>query len=397
MPSYRRLPSGLIQATVYLPNGKRTTRSDPLKGVVKKWALDLESDIRKGKWRDPRAGRLTVGEWAEQWRAARVVSDETLKADTSSFKVHLLPYWKDWPLNQITRLDVQGWVRKMEKEGIGPSAILRVYNLFASLMKDAVMQPDLIYETPCVKIDLPTILKKPPSWFTRDQIARIEAELRESYADFVETMVFTGLRWGETAGLAGQERDDGTGNPIDWLRHKILVRGTMNQVGKWQPHPKTSASVREVPVPEHVMERLSRRMEGRDPTDWTFIASRRSPRSQIIPPVRGANWRTEWYVAIDAANKKIAIENKKLPRDKRMAPIPKYDPHDCRHTAASWLIQEGVPLANIKELLGHESIETTEQYAHLAPDRDDVIQEAWSKIITHQTRTSLKLISQSKP
>lgn len=396
MPSYRRLPSGLIQATVYLPNGKRTTRSDPLKSVVKKWALDLEADIRKGRWRDPRAGRITVGEWAKKWRSARVVSDETLKADTSSFRVHLLPHWEDWPLNQISRLDVQGWVRKMEKAGTGPSAILRAYNLFSTMMKDAVLEPDLIHETPCVKIDLPRVEKKLPSWFTVDQIMRLEAELPEAHADMVELMVFTGLRWGEAAGTVGQERDDETGNTIDWLRSRIAVCGTMNQNAQWQSHPKTSASFREVPVPPHVMERLSRRMKGREAADWTFIASRRSPGTNTIPPVRGSNWRTKWYEAIDAANAKISIENKRRPKDQRIAPIPSNDPHDCRHTAASWLVQRGVPLYNIKELLGHESTATTEQYAHLAPDKNDLIEEAWSKIVTHQPRTALKSVGQTE-
>ena len=39
-----------------------------------------------------------------------------------------------------------------------------------------------------------------------------------------------------------------------------------------------------------------------------------------------------------------------------------------RHTAASWLVINGVPLYDVQALLGHESYRTTERYAHLAPD-----------------------------
>lgn len=42
--------------------------------------------------------------------------------------------------------------------------------------------------------------------------------------------------------------------------------------------------------------------------------------------------------------------------------------HSLRHTFASWLVEQGVDLYTVKELMGHGSITMTERYSHLAPD-----------------------------
>lgn len=390
MPYIRKLPSGKWQATIRTPSGQRVSRTDSLKKVVKDWAHEEEAKIARGMWRDPRAGRKTVAEWCERWFPARVVEPETRRSDEGMLRNHILTHWQDWPLNSITPLDVQTWVRAMQKAGVGAYAIRRAYNLFNTMCGDAVTA-GVLPESPCRKIDRPATPPKLPAWFTREQVDLIRTELdrrHRGHSVMTELMCVVGTRWGETAAICGGERPDG--NPVDWLRGRIKVVGALTQAGRWKEYPKSSRSRREVPVPQYVLDEMSPLLDGRATDGRVFVTNRGGK------DLSGANWRTVWYQAIDRANEGIAAANRGLPERERMEPIPRLDPHDCRHTAASWLAQAGVPLADIQKLLGHENAQTTQRYAHLRPDAHSSVEDAWRRILpdrTHERRTGLRLVS----
>lgn len=56
-------------------------------------------------------------------------------------------------------------------------------------------------------------------------------------------------------------------------------------------------------------------------------------------------------------------------RVRRISSLQDVRIHDLRHTFASTLVNQGVPIYEVQKVLGHQHIRTTERYAHLAPER----------------------------
>ncbi len=57
--------------------------------------------------------------------------------------------------------------------------------------------------------------------------------------------------------------------------------------------------------------------------------------------------------------------------------------HDLRHTFASRLVQGGVPLYDVMELMGYKSLEMVQRYTHLEPTYQDkaiqALNDHWHK------------------
>lgn len=74
------------------------------------------------------------------------------------------------------------------------------------------------------------------------------------------------------------------------------------------------------------------------------------------------------WVFCDSEGNRIQSIKRSFGTACRRAGIEDFHIHDLRHTCAAWLVQAGVPLIQVRDLLRHSTIEMTERYAHLSPD-----------------------------
>jgi site-specific recombinase XerD len=83
--------------------------------------------------------------------------------------------------------------------------------------------------------------------------------------------------------------------------------------------------------------------------------------------LHGISLRTKNYRVAQQKAKELEKKYPKSTRGKKS-----YVGHTLRHTFASHLVMEGIPIYTVSKLLGHTDVKTTERYAHLSPEQIQV-------------------------
>jgi integrase len=280
-------------------------------------------------------------------------------------------------LRPVTRaMEAQGWVGELRQTRLAryrgrdvaggdqdvptlsAATIADIVHIMSALFRAATKEhPPLVLANPFAELDLPVIEPRPVE--AAALFGAIEDLSGPKWRTLAELCMQVGLRPGEIFGLHGHR--------VDWMRGRLTVVDVMTRQGLRQ-WPKSKKSHRTVPVPPHTMEGMSVLMAGRPRDALVFTAPEGGP-------VTDEHFRDRvWYPAVRAAG------------------IRRFPPRIMRHTAASWLVQDGVPLYDVQALLGHEDYATTMRYAHLAPDAHDKVIQSWSRRlgapVAHETGTA---------
>lgn len=132
----------------------------------------------------------------------------------------------------------------------------------------------------------------------------------------------------------------------------VVGRARVGRCGRRAEHEPRERQ-RDVPLPEWVD--LGKGKAGTCGTEHRGCRSRLAVPSATSTPLDIDNFRKRWDAACKAAG------------------VGLVRPHDLRHTYASWLLQNGVSLAEVGRLLGHISPATTARYAHLSKTPADAV------------------------
>lgn len=147
---------------------------------AQRWLDEATTALVTGHYVDPRAGRVTIREYAEQWRAIQVHRPTSRAHVETMLRRHAYPVLGSRQLGTILPSDVQAWVRRLETGGPGqkplaPATIGVAHSIAAGVFKAAVRDRRIV-ASPCDGTRLPKAEAKhivPP---TTEQVAAL-AEL----------------------------------------------------------------------------------------------------------------------------------------------------------------------------------------------------------------------------
>ncbi len=239
-------------------------------------------------------------------------------------------------LRRLTHLDVRAFLGDLMDQGFSKRSVARKLACLKSFFK-FLQKRKILSANPTAIVASPKLDKKLPQFLDEDSVNRLMEQPDRSTpegardAAILELLYSTGIRLGELLALRIGDLDLG-GRTV-----KVKGKGRKERI---------------VPVGSHacraVTGYLARRSEliGRGGDPGTFLLTLRG---KPMSP-KGVNILMNRYIG-------------------RVSEIEKKSPHVLRHTFATHLLNRGADLQAVRELLGHESLSTTQVYTHVSIDR----------------------------
>lgn len=321
-----------------------------------------------------------IGQWCETAVLARSGISKKTRSDYLRDLTNHLHNLAEIPLEDLTRTQVGAWVNELDDaEGLAPKTIKNMHGLLSSCLQDAV-RDGLIPVNVAKGVGLPADdsdaadLEIPSA----SDFALVRRHLDPHWHTLLDTLLDTGLRWGEITALTVGNVDALSATPS--LR--VLQAWTKSPDGGWIiGPPKTKRGKRTVKITPDLRDQLLPLLAGKPRTEYVFLTKQGKP-------INHAHfYNLAWRPAVFAAQ---SCDTHRGPKWQKGHPVP--DPcgcagtlaitpriHGTRHFHASFLIDAGVPLFKISRRLGHESFKTTaDTYGHLLDQPEDEILAALS-------------------
>ncbi len=322
--------------------------------------------VRKldAKRKESAAGAVTgetLGEYLARWIVA--CKPRLRPATHTEYARHVAQYWAALartPLTRLRPLDVEQRLGQLLERGLSPQTVRHARSTLRRALNDAIREGILNRNA--------AALARPPRVAGREMRALSPSEAGRLLSATAEdpggplyaVALATGCRLGELLGLSWDDLAD-DGASIVVRRSLAAVDNIDPETGKrhrtWRlAEPKTAKSRRTVMLPAVAIEAL-RRQKARQAAARLAAGTAWQDRHNLIfsdalgRPARPDNVSGYFRAAVDRLG------------------LPHVRFHDLRHSAATLMLSQGVPLKVVSETLGHSSIAiTADVYQHVTPD-----------------------------
>jgi integrase len=264
------------------------------------------------------------------------VSSGTWHKYETNARVHIIPYFMNDQLNQITKPDIQKFISLKAKK-LAPATIKILHLILQQVFNDAI-DNDLLLKNPANRIELPKIEMREINPLTDTEMAAIlEACFGTRLYPVILTEYGTGLRRSEILALKWDDFDF-TNKTVSIKRAYVRV----NSTAVIQNKTKSKASKATIAVPDFVIDHIQT-LERR--SEYIFAQKNKKP-------LNPNDFRRDFKLKADKLYDDGLISVKGL----RF--------HDLRHNYASQLVALNVHQRLIQAQMRHSDPRTTSRYQH---------------------------------
>jgi integrase len=258
-------------------------------------------------------------------------SPNSARTEEQMFRTWIAPAIGNRPLKGISPIHLEKIKKSMADAGRAPRTIQYALAVVRQSFNHAKRIGLFDGDNPTSKVKKPSVDNRRLRFLTHEEAGRLLGALREkSESEFDASLLslHCGLRAGEIFSL--------TWGDVDLERGRLTLRDTK------------SGKSRVAIMTGDVKSMLEQKERG--------------GHNELVFPGVGGKKRAEIGHSFDRAVKELGLNNGVTDRRQKVVF------HSLRHTYASWLVEQGVDLYTVKELMGHSTLSMTERYAHLAPD-----------------------------
>ena len=214
------------------------------------WAHQLEVDKRRGAYVAPAAGRVSLGNYAQEW----LDSKHKLKPSTRArYQVVLDTFIADHAavaLGDINRDLIRGWVADLRRTH-APATVHKTIGVLRQVLDMAVADNRLVINPVDKKIELPAVDGNRAAVHHAGTAAHPGSTPLASTGPLVYVLGTCGLRFGEVAELRWRDVD------VEKLRIRV-ARSVALVNGVFEPGTPKSGKGRTVSLPAFVADLLTR-------------------------------------------------------------------------------------------------------------------------------------------
>lgn len=329
--------------------GRRRSITGKSKREVQQRMRELQSNADKGLL-PPR--RVTVREYMEQWLADVAkpeVRDTTYRSYEQMTRLYIVPVLGYLKLGALQPSHVQGLHAQMQERGLSRNTVQRAHRVLHNALNRAVQWGYLPRNVADV-VHPPTPKRTELNTLDVAQVKRLlDTAKGRRWEALLALAVATSLREGELLGLKWCD--------IDFEIGTLQVQRQLGITSRKLVEPKTDSTRRSMHLPAYAVTALR---EHRIRQNETRL-------------IKGREWQNNDLIFPTHSGKPLMARNmvREFKNLLKKADLPDIRFHDLRHTAATLMLLQGIPVKVVQERLGHSQISLTlGTYSHVLPSMD---------------------------